>query len=801
MQENNYINGTPVNGATHHVGTSADSSTDFQQLFDKFTRNWYWFLLSVIVCMAGTWAYLRYVTPDYKINAKILVEDQQKGGDIPGKDVLDELDLFNSKSNVENELEIVKSRTLMENVVRKLQLNVAYFAEGRIKKTEEWGALPFTFHWIYLKDTLNDVQYTVQQTADGKQFHLENKKAGVDKTAHWGDTLHVQEGILQVMRNELVNMANSDYTVSVTSIDKATANYQAALEAAIPNKDVSVINLSLISSIPRKGEQIVNALLDTYQQASIDDKNRIADSTIAFIDNRLQLVSQELSGVEKDIQNFKQQNEVADLQAQSKALVEGTTDFAKQLTDQQVRKSVVESLQQYLADETNNKRVMPSSLIVQDPGFMALVQKYNTLEMERERQMMSSTEHNPVVRNIDEQLAGLRTDLQSNLASLNRGIDVSIAELQRQAGMLTDKIHQVPGKERIYLDFSRQQEVKQELYLFLLKKREESAISKTSNIAIARIVDAGKSEPLPFKPKRPLVYALGLLIGLGLPMGWLYFRDLLNKRINQRTDITSILPVPIIAEIGHSPREAILTVGKNTHTSLAEQFRAMRTNLQFVLAGSGKKVILLTSSMSGEGKSFIAMNLSTIIAMSGKKVVLVEMDLRKPKISERLGLANHVGFSSYVIGQTPLNELLKPSGQHENFWVIPSGPIPPNPAELLLMEKTEALFAYLRAEFDYVIIDSAPIGLVTDAQLLGRYADASLYVVRLGHTFKHQLLFCKDLYLQRKLGNMGLIVNDVKAGSGYSYGYGYGYGYGDAYGYQETNKGIFKRFKKTTSSR
>lgn len=791
------MNGSPVNGAVHHATASADSSTDFQQLFDKLARNWYWFVLSVMVCMAGTWAYLRYVTPDYKINAKLLVEDQQKGGDMPGKDVLDELDLFNSKSNVENELEIVKSRTLMENVVRKLQLNVTYFAEGRIKKTEEWGSLPFTFHWIYLKDTLNDVKYTVRQSADGKQFHLVNKKAGVNKTAAWGDTLHVPEGILQLKRNELVNMANADYTVAVTSIDKATADYQGALEAAIPNKDVSVINISLTSSIPRKGEQIVNALLDTYQQASIDDKNRIADSTIAFIDNRLQLVSQELTGVEKDIQNFKQQNEVADLQAQSQALVEGTTDFAKQLTDQQVRKSVVESLQQYLADGTNNKRVMPSSLIVQDPGFMALVQKYNTLEMERERQMMSSTENNPLVRNIDEQLAGLRTDLESNLSSLNKGIDVSIAELQRHANVLTDKIHQVPGKERIYLDFSRQQEVKQELYLFLLKKREESAISKTSNIAIARVVDAGKSEPLPFKPKRPLVYALGLLIGLGLPMGWLYFRDLLNKRINQRTDITNVLPVPIVAEIGHSPREAILTVGKNTHTSLAEQFRAMRTNLQFVLAGSNKKVILLTSSMSGEGKSFIAMNLATIIAMSGKKVVLLEMDLRKPKVSERLGLSNHTGFSSYVIGQTPLEELLKPSGQHENFFVIPSGPIPPNPAELLLMERTETLFTYLRAEFDYVIIDSAPIGLVTDAQLLGRYADASLYVVRLGHTFKNQLLFCKDLYLQRKLVNMGLVVNDVKAGSGYSYGYGYGYG--DAYGYPDAEKGIFGRFKKSTS--
>lgn len=795
------MNGTSVNGVVHHAASSPDSSTDFQQLFEKFARNWFWFLLSVIVCMAGTWAYLRYVTPDYKVNAKILVEDQQKGGDMPGKDVLDELDIFNSKSNVENELEIVKSRTLMENVVRKLQLNVTYFAEGRIKKTEEWGSLPFTFHWIYLKDTLKDVQYTVRQTGDGKQFHLVNKKAGINKIAGWGDTLHVDEGILQVTRNELVNMAATDYTVTVTSIDKATADYQDALDAAIPNKDVSVINISLTSSVPRKGEQIVNALLDTYQQASIDDKNRIADSTIAFIDNRLQLVSQELSGVEKDIQNFKQQNEVADLQAQSKALVEGTTDFAKQLTDQQVRKSVVESLQQYLADETNNKRVMPSSLIVQDPSFMALVQKYNTLEMERERQMMSSTENNPVVRNIDEQLAGLRTDLQSNLASLNKGIDVSIAELQRHAGMLTDKIHQVPGKERIYLDFSRQQEVKQELYLFLLKKREESAISKTSNMAIARIVDAGKSEPLPFKPKRPLVYALGLIIGLGLPMGWLYFRDLLNKRINQRTDITSILPMPIVAEIGHSPREAILTVGKNTHTSLAEQFRAMRTNLQFVLAGSGKKVILLTSSMSGEGKSFIAMNLSTIIAMSGKKVVLVEMDLRKPKISERLGLANHAGFSSYVIGQTPLEELLKPSGQHENFWVIPSGPIPPNPSELLLMEKTESLFAYLRSEFDYVIIDSAPIGLVTDAQLLSRYADASLYVVRLGYTFKNQLLFCKDLYMQRKLLNMGLVVNDVKAGSGYGYGYGYSYSYGDGYGYTEKPKGLLDKLKKTISSR
>ncbi|HEY0273096.1 MAG TPA: Wzz/FepE/Etk N-terminal domain-containing protein, partial [Chitinophaga sp.] len=417
MQENNYNynhNGHPVNGAVHSP-SAADGNSDLQRFFDKIVRYWYWFLLSVIVCLTGTWAYLRYVTPDYKINAKILVEDQKKGGDMPGKDLLDELDLFNSKSNVENELEIVKSRTLMEEVVRKLHLNVTYFAEGRLKKTEQWTALPFTFHWIYLKDTVKDANYTLNEIAGGKAFRLVNKSSGVNINAHWNDTLHLPEGILQVQRNDLVNMGNTDYTVNVTSVDKATSNYQKALDAIIPNKDVSVINLSLTSSVPRKGEQIVNTLLDAYQQASIDDKNRIADSTIAFIDNRLLLVSQELSGVEKDIQQFKQQNEVADLQAQSQALVEGTTDFAKQLTDQQVRETVVESLQQYLQDETNNKRVMPSSLIVQDPGFMALVQKYNTLQMERERQMMSSTENNPVIKNMDQQLASLRLDLQNNL--------------------------------------------------------------------------------------------------------------------------------------------------------------------------------------------------------------------------------------------------------------------------------------------------------------------------------------------------------------------------------------------------
>jgi capsular exopolysaccharide synthesis family protein len=771
-----------------------DGGIDLRRLIDKLGMNWYWFALCVTLGLVMAWLYLRYATPDYKINAKILVQDEQKGGNVPGAEVLQQLQVFSNKSNVDNEVEILESRSLMEQVVRNLQLNVSYFLEGRFKTTEVFRRLPFTVNWSAFNDSLRGVSYYIEPLSE-KKFKISREDV-FEKEVTWGDTLQLPEGILQVQRQPYYPINKDRYIVKVVSVDAAVGSYQGKLNVAIPNKQVSVIDLTLVSAIPGKGEWILNELVNAYMRASVDAKNRIADSTIAFVDNRLALVSRELTGVERNIQEFKQANQLADLSEQAKLLISSTGDFTRQLTEQEVKLSVIISLEQYLTDEKNGKRMVPSSLVLQDPTFISLLQKYNNFQLERERLLISNTPANPVIQNIDIQLQNLRADIQSNLASFKAGVETTINELKGRSGQLDQKIQQVPAKERVFLDYSRQQAIKQELYLFLLKKREESAISKSANLAVARVIDTAKSDALPYMPKRTLIYLVGILLGVILPSAILYLKDLLNRRVTNKQDITGNTPVPVLAEVSHTKEHDDIVVRDNAVSPIAEQFRAMRTNLQFILSGAQEKVILLTSSMSGEGKSFVAMNLAATLALSGKKVVLMEMDLRKPKISEKLGLPNKYGFSTYAIGKTPIESLIQPSGVHDNFWVITSGPIPPNPAELLLLEHTKQLFVTLRKEFDYIVIDTAPVGLVTDAQLLGYLADATLFLVRQGYTFKQQLQLSKDLYMQNKLPRMNIVVNDVKAGKGYGYSYGYQYGYN--YGYANNHpKSLVEKMKLT----
>lgn len=764
-----------VNGMLHQQH-EPEKGFDLRKLLDKVISHWFWFLLCIIAGIGLSWLYLRYATPDYKINAKILIQDDQKGGDSPEKAVLDQLQVFNSKSNVDNEMEILKSRSLMEKTVKDLQLNVSYWLEGRLKTAEQFSKLPFTVQWTDLKDSLPDAQYVIKPLSESK-VHI-SAVGVIDKDISWNEPVKLPEGVMKVVRQHNNNLIPENYIVRVVALDKAVGLYRSKLQVSIPNKQVSTIDLTLNSTIPEKGELILQELINAYMQLSVDSKNRIADSTITFVDKRLFLVSRELTDVEKGIQNFKQENQLADLSEQAKLLIASTGDFSRQLTEQQVKLSVVESLEKYINDDTNNKRIVPSSLVLEDPNFVSIIGKYNSLELERERLLMSNTPSNPVVKNIDDQLVSLRGDLKSNLSSFKTGIQTSIDQLQQRSGAIDRKIQQVPAKERVFLDYSRQQAVKQELYLFLLKKREESAISKSSNLAGVRIIDQAKSDALPYMPKRALIYLVGMILGVIFPSIGLYLRDVLSRRVVNKLDITGNTPVPVLAEVGHTDDKTMVIISKDSVNPVAEQFRALRTNLQFVLKNEKEKVILLTSSMSGEGKTFVATNLAAVLSLSGKKVLLMEMDLRKPKVSEKLGLSNRTGFSTYSIGKTSLDELIKPSGINDNCWIVTSGPIPPNPAELLLTDKTKDLFSVLRARFDYIVIDAPPVGLVTDAQLLGYFADTTLFLVRQGYTFKQQLQISKDLYTSRKMPNMNIIVNDVTTGKGYGYSYGYGYGYG-----------------------
>lgn len=772
----------------------SDNSIKTEKLLAIILAYWPVLAICVVVSILVAYIYLRYTTPRYMAYAKVLIKDEKKAGGMGEGQLLQELGLQTTAANIENEVEIFKSRTLMKTVVEGLQLNIHYYAPGRIKTSEYYYTdLPFRFVPLFDNgNVLFRYKYQVKVNGEGG-FVISDKKESW--AGAWGDTISLPIG--RVIIKDRRKLANPAYDLKECSVEIKATEYQAIktlrqLDVRPVNK-ASILQLSVSDVLPQRAEDILNELIKAYLRANINDRNKTLDATVEFIDERLIGVTYELSGIEKNIEQFKSSRKLTDLSEQSKMLLDYTSEYARQLTEKEVKLRVVESLEQYLNDEQNKDRIVPSSLLVEDDAAMNAMKSYNDLQLKRSAMLLTSTEDNPFVINLDKQLENIREDMVRSLATMKQAVQVSIKELESRAGFVDARIRQMPEEERIYLEYSRQQNIKQELYLFLLKKREESAISKSSTVANARIVDPAKSDTVPYSPKPMRIYLAAFAMGIIIPGLWIFVKEIFNVKITGKEDIKTLASMSIISEIGHSDTGEEIVVHKESKTVIAEQFRALRTNIQFLLAGEDEKVILLTSSMSGEGKSFVALNLAVTLALSGERVALLELDLRKPKISEALELENNKGFTQYIIGQAEFNEIMQPSGVVQSLYIMPSGAVPPNPSELLSSKKLNELFDTLKKEYDYIVIDSAPVGLVTDAQLLGKYSDTVLYVCRMNYTYKEQLRNADELMHTRKMQRMNLVVNDVKDKGGV-YGYGYG-SYGADYFEDGKDKGVINRLR------
>jgi capsular exopolysaccharide synthesis family protein len=433
---------------------------------------------------------------------------------------------------------------------------------------------------------------------------------------------------------------------------------------------------------------------------------------------------------------------------------------------------------------------------------LALVKNYNEIQLNRLQQIHAGAgPQYPLVTEKDQQVSRLRNDIKVNTANLLRSAQSAATTLQHQNQDFNNKIRSVPKIQREYINIKRQQDIKQTLYLYLLQKREEAAITEAANVSNSRIVDPAHTGIVPIAPKRQLIYLAAFLLGLALPGGLIYLKDLLNRKISSRQEVESQTQTPVYAEIGHSKDPGPIIVSSGNKGAVPEQFRNLRTNLSFVLGTDTHKVILVTSSMGGEGKSFISLNLAMTYSLMGKRTVLVDMDLRKPRLSAYLGLDHRAGISNYLSGQLPVADLIITLDKEKDpLYFIGSGPVPPNPSELFLQPSMEGMITEFKKQYDYIIIDTPPVGLVTDAQIIGKYADASLYVVRNGFTFKDQIRLIDSYYQGKRFPHLGIVLNDIKAGEAYRYGYGgYGYGYGDGY-YSENGNGkagkkLYKRIK------
>lgn len=787
------LNGLPL----QEKQKQAISPREFLQRYIKYLP---WILLSVAAALIIAKMKLRYAIPIYRTEARLLIKKESPYG--RSNDKFDDIFMSGSNQNVFNEIEILKSRPLAAKVAKVLRLQTICYNKGNIRSTLLYPDAPIVLLPVNPSDSLAEMSVELTVT-DNDHFKL-NEQATVYS---FGQNIKAGNNEFKIIRlyPQVYNISASNiYQLSYNSLASAANRVVGGLSVGLADNAGQIVNLAYESENTALSVDILNTLMDAYKESNIDDKRQMRISTLEFIDERLDSLRKELGIVEKGLTEYIEANKAFMLDKQAELYLDKLNSEATNLAQQDMRLSIINWLIKYL--NTNSFKAVPVELGTQEPTLVPLIAQYNQLQVERQNALATMPETNPyIVQNIDPRISKLRNDIMETLQSVRQAYSISRGSTQRQGSEAESRLQSIPSKGRELADRSRQQKIKEELYLFLLQKKEETAIASASTISDSKIVEPARSNGSPIKPNGRSTYMFAIVLGLLIPGGLIILREYLNDRIRDKSDIQKATDAPFIGEVGHSDEAGALVVTQNSRRFISEQFRIIRTNLQFILNKVQNPVILVTSSFSGEGKSFVSTNMGAVMALTGKRTVIIELDIRKPKVVANLELKRQTGLTNFIVGRVGIQDIIVPVPETPNLFVIPCGPVPPNPAEMLLDPKIKELFEYTRKHFDVVIVDTAPVGLVSDAVILGEQADCTLYILRQNYTYKKQVVLIDELYRLKKLPRLSLLLNDVEIGSGYggyygNYGYGREYGYGAGYFDEEGKKkknGVLKKLART----
>lgn len=768
------------------VAKQESAGLNFKELFFKYIRFLPWFIFSVAFALLGAYLYLRYTTPVYQSASALIIKSDNGGGSSGGgsaaNDRFTQLFVLDNSINVQNEIELLRSYQLMQRVIEHLNLNFQYFAIGKIREVHHYKDVPFQIQTVAIKDStaLFELEF---EFIDDNSFRVKGNTGNYS----FGQDFTTPSGSFRLVK--LADATFGEKYKVVWHPTRALAKSYASSLLVAPKGTTGILNLTFENTHPVLAADVINQLMREYQVVTIEDKNETKRQTIAFIDDRLNVVSRELDSVTGSLLAYQRANNLLDPTTQSASYLTKIDTYDEQINTQQVQINVANMIETYLMDRKNDFNVVPSSLGLTDATLNTMISAYNVAQLERKSMIDANIPAtNAAVQQKAGQVEQLRLNILESLRNVKAAYNAAITRLQQNRGTARSEIQQLPLKEQNLLEIKKQQEMKQSVFNFLMEKREETAISLAATISNIKVVEDASISKVPVAPNKTTTQLIAVVIGLLLPALIIFAKEALNDKITGRNDIEKGTDVPILGEIGHSMAEETLVVKPNSRGMVAEQFRIIRSNLQYILGTMEKPVILVSSSFSGEGKSFISTNLGAVLSLANKKTIILEFDIRKPKILSGLNLPKKPGLTNWLLGKVKLEEIPIQVEGYSNLYVLPCGPVPPNPAELLLSPKMDELFVWLRANYDVVVMDTAPVGIVSDALTLSRFADATLYITRQGRTLKKQVGLIDELYQSGKLPHMSVVINDMKVQAGYGY---YGYGkYGYTYGYGE-NSGYF----------
>ena len=793
MKENPYEN---------NMNEQDEEKINYQELLFRYIIHWPWFVASVLICLIGAWVYLHFQTPVYQVSASIMIKDDKKGGGSTDLENLGIGGVITSTQSIDNEIEVLRSKTILKEVVNNLELYITYYDEDEFPEKELYQTSPVIVNLtaqeadklpgsallamklspegvldVNLKVGLNEYNQRFEKLpavlptdAGTFGFALKDSLSGGQMEGHKGER-HIR---------------------AVVSRPFGVAKgYQESLSIVPTSRTTSVAVVSLMNTNIQRARDFINKLMEMYNRNTNNDKNEVAEKTREFINERIKIIDEELGSTEDKLEAFKRNAGLTDISSDAKLAVSGNAEYEKRRVDNGTQINLVRDLIKYINNPSNEYELLPGNIGLSDAGLTTQIGRYNELIIERKRLLRTSTESNPMIVNLDTSIRAMKSNVQAAINGTLQGLLIVKADLEREAGRFSRRISDAPGQERQYVSIARQQEIKAGLYLMLLQKREENAITLAATANNAKIIDEPVATGGPLSPKPNMVYMIALVLGVGMPVGVIFLIGLTKFKIEGRGDVEKLTRLPIVGDVPLTNEKAgSIAVFENQNTLMSETFRHIRTNLQFMLEND-QKVILVTSTVSGEGKSFISSNLAISLSLLGKRVVIVGLDIRKPGLNKVFNIPRkEQGITQYLSNpEKNLMDFVQPSDVSKNLYILPGGTVPPNPTELLARDGLDKAIETLKKNFDYVILDTAPAGMVTDTLLVGRVADLSVYVCRADYSRKAEFTLINELAADNKLPNICTIINGLdlkKKKYGYYYGYGkYGkyYGYGKRYGY------------------